>query len=157
MCLDLKKKSYVKTIGHGYRLKGHPNNAHILCTKEMLLRGEKSLVSRFRTEPAKIGKWAEDSSRSVLRTDQSFEKYVTGFHAYIVDKIRSSISGIKFTIKSSKCKGDIVIRLAIISSITTIGVQNRRPVAVGRRQYIVPRKEEDAVLKRFAKRLKLIP
>ena len=136
MCLDTKTKLTEKLH----------SRKQVLCLKSVI-RTKKYIKSYYRHTPLKIGQWQKDvieKGATKLLTDYTDQLYNIGFHAWLIEK-GDSISDIISTGR----------RIAIMSDIVARGTQIREPVVVGRRQYIVPRKEERAVLARFKRRLAL--
>jgi len=120
MCLDYFKKINIKE-GIGYQYFVQTDCGHLTP----LYRGKRRL---------KVGVWEEDTCNMRLPSARSGATYRTGFHIYLEKPG-------KFTYLPSR-----VLRLVKFTNVVATGVDNSRDVAVARRRYIVPKREEKELL-----------
>jgi hypothetical protein len=119
--------------------KGRCSRRKIVCVKEVRYINKGEILAYYEAIPLKIGKWMTDESQYLLKCQEWWKDkiYKTGFHAYT--------NIMHFDLASSEN------RLVILTDITAIGEQWWQQVAVGRKMFIVPRRQEKAVLAKWRK------
>lgn len=132
MCLDRVTKLY------SGRYKLQLGRQRILCIKEIdtgrSIRGK--IHSYYRNTPLKIGKWMTDTVKGLVTSDMNSPAYETGYHAYKANKKNIRLLAYNY-------------RLVLLTNITAIGNQFGSEVIVGRRMFVVPRKEENKTIERW--------
>ena len=133
MCLEAIKQNFKETTGRFSRRK-------ILCMKEVMSINRGRICTYYQSTPLVIGKWMTDKDGTTLKTERyPRTSYITGYHAYIA----TPYLGPKYS---------NYYRLVMLTDIVAIGRQWGMKVAVGRKMFIFPRKQEKSVIAQWNKR-----